>query len=533
MSILATLLLLHLPTHAKKSGRSPSATTAPHSHQKKGRKFGAKNKRRVVIIPVVKESLAKKAAHTMDLLKKSVMQTKNSAISSTNRLRRELKGYFSSDFEVLLLKLTRPADTRPAEADLDRFLNTVEDFARDLDTTNPTNPYRVTLHKLWNKAAESNGYTVLKTLYLLHMLLRYTQPEDGMIFKKILFKMMRETCTRSGSKYWDSNTIRHVGAETRHLGDFIARYTNYLLKRGRTFTASFEEMKLIAVGMRPEDITAQLLKAIKILDAALLCRTSADEECEVTVCCLELLARDIRELFLLFHTKLRFVVKEDATGDLFQDWNESEVRAILQHFKAFYNDRFDDIQAFLVDVAEVLGMYKITIPTVLNTPVIFDEPIAGRSGGSSGTKTDSNSGRKSLGPGSSGSNAHNSLDFDGDKSCSSFDLESLTGGRGSAAADGGPVYSDLGALSDAAGQRVGGGMGPAVADVYVEGASAADDESWDLPFFTASSISPTRSRPAKLTSTATAANRKVDKEGAVRAGGGSGGAGAEDPDKEA
>lgn len=192
------------------------------------------------------------------------------------------------------------------------------------------------------------------------------------------------------------------------------------------------------------------------------------------MCCLELLARDVRELFLLFHTKLRFVVKEEATGDLFQDWNESEVRAILQHFKSFYNDRNEDIQSFLVDTAEVLALYKIDIPVVLNTPAIFaehDEPIPGRSGG---TGTAGAAGAGAAGSaGAASFKDHATLD--GDKSASSFDLEALESPR----RDGGPVYSDLGAISDAGAQRVGGLGG---ADVYIEGAAEDDSaETWELP----------------------------------------------------
>ena len=259
------VLALVAGLHAAKRAPS-SAAGAPEKRRGKvkgGRGKGNGNnkvKGRKAVVPV-RQSLAKRAAQTVELLKSRAWETQQSALSSTNRFRRELKSMFSSDFEVLLLRLTKPSDTRPAEADLDRFLNTIEDFIRDLDTSNPTSPYRVTLHKIWTKAAESNGLTSLKALYLLHMLLRYTEPEDGMIFKKVLLKMMREPyapSTGTATKYWDAATIAHTGAETRHLADFIERYTTYLINRGRTFTASFEEMKLIAAGMRPEDVTAQV-----------------------------------------------------------------------------------------------------------------------------------------------------------------------------------------------------------------------------------------------------------------------------------
>ena len=58
--------------------------------------------------------------------------------------------------------------------------------------------------------------------------------------------------------------------------DFIFRYTNFILKRAKTFTSSFVEMKLITEGMDVDDICAQMFKAKKLLDAALDCKSSLD-----------------------------------------------------------------------------------------------------------------------------------------------------------------------------------------------------------------------------------------------------------------
>ena len=96
------------------------------------------------------------------------------------------------------------------------------------------------------------------------------------------------------------------------------------------------------------------MKAYKLLDAGLNCRTTRKEECDVVFACLELVVRDLRQLFGLFHEKLLWVVKEDETGDIFKGWEKAEVRAVLAHFKNFYNDRFDSIQSFLVEIGEIL-----------------------------------------------------------------------------------------------------------------------------------------------------------------------------------
>eukprot|EP01035_Chromulina_nebulosa_P018148 gene18148-23802_t len=63
--------------------------------------------------------------------------------------------------------------------------------------------------------------------------------------------MSREKSTKSLSKYFDIKRINDLTSNA--------------------FTSSFEEMKLIRVGMRTEDIFAQLLKANKIIANGLDC----------------------------------------------------------------------------------------------------------------------------------------------------------------------------------------------------------------------------------------------------------------------
>lgn len=353
--------------------------SSKYATDKKNKRGGTRKAGRIPIIPV-KESLSKKATRTLNQLEKAVRQTRTLAITQGIILRREMAEFFSSDFEVLLLKLTKPKDARPIDADVDRFLNTIEDFVRDADTTNPVNPYRTTLHKLWCKTAELNGYTVLKALFLLHTILRYTQPDDALIFKRLVFKMTKEECQRTGTKYFDEKRVANVDSYTSHLSDFILRYNAYLIKRGRAFTSQFEELHCISRNMRPDDIVAQLLKSMKVIDAALLCRTEPDEECEVSMSCLELLARDVRELFLLFHAQLRFVVAEHTSGRIFDEWPEAEVNTVIQHFKSYYNDRFEEIEAFLQDAAELLELYPAlcSFPSSLNIPALFDSHTASR-----------------------------------------------------------------------------------------------------------------------------------------------------------
>lgn len=78
----------------------------------------------------------------------------------------------SGDFESMLLKVTRPDDQRPPEDVVGAILDATGTFYRDEDVSAGTNPYRVTLRKLWTKMAERDWRTVAKALYVFHVLLR-------------------------------------------------------------------------------------------------------------------------------------------------------------------------------------------------------------------------------------------------------------------------------------------------------------------------------------------------------------------------
>jgi hypothetical protein len=218
-----------------------------------------KLKSRPAVVPVRKESYALKALRSMEIIKGRIKSGTDAALSSTGKVQRQFKSYFSSDFEVLLLRMTTPDDSRADEEDLEQFIGTIETFVRNMDVTSQSNPYRVTLRKIWTKAAESDGLTVLKAQFLLHSILKNTTPEDSLIFKTLLKKMLREKCKKTESKYFDIVKTCLISKETKHLQKFIRRYSTYIFERSETFTSCFEEMKLIDDGMRTEDICAQVI----------------------------------------------------------------------------------------------------------------------------------------------------------------------------------------------------------------------------------------------------------------------------------
>jgi hypothetical protein len=223
--------------------RDKSSTVDIKKHRNDNVKENVKG--RPAIIPVRKESYAVKALRSMEIIKGRIKTSTDAALLSTGKVQRQFKSYFSSDFEVLLLRMTTPDDSRAEEDDIEQFIGTIETFVRNMDVTSQSNPYRVTLRKIWTKAAESDGLTVLKAQFLLHSILRSTTPEDSLIFKTLLKKMLREKCKKTESKYFDIVKTSLISKETKYLQKFIKKYSTYIFERAETFTSCFEEMKLI------------------------------------------------------------------------------------------------------------------------------------------------------------------------------------------------------------------------------------------------------------------------------------------------
>ncbi|RYG67773.1 hypothetical protein EON64_06700, partial [archaeon] len=100
--------------------------------------------------------------------------------------KRELKRYFASDFEGLLLALTQPTSSAIDASLLNSFLATLNSFVLTDNVRDKHNPFVVTLRKLHAKCAEGSARTSLKTFFLLHTLCTSVQDDDLRIYRKIL-----------------------------------------------------------------------------------------------------------------------------------------------------------------------------------------------------------------------------------------------------------------------------------------------------------------------------------------------------------
>ena len=64
---------------------------------------------------------------------------------------------------------------------------------------------------------------------------------------------------------------------------------------------------------------------------------------DVTLVCMELVARDLKDLFTMYYEKLRWLLLEEEGGNnagLFEGWRIDEVDAVLAHLRSFYDERY-------------------------------------------------------------------------------------------------------------------------------------------------------------------------------------------------
>lgn len=94
--------------------------------------------------------------------------------------------------------MTFPNDEVINRKDINKFIATIKSFVVNKDLYAENNPYRVTLRKLWKKMIEKDARTKLKALYMLHLLLIITEPEDNCIFRALIYRMVSGvTCIAS------------------------------------------------------------------------------------------------------------------------------------------------------------------------------------------------------------------------------------------------------------------------------------------------------------------------------------------------
>ena len=130
-------------------------------------------------------------------------QEKTTSLSSN--IYREVKGLTSSELEQVMLKSTRPDDTPVKSKHVERLVGVTYQISGKYDI------YDAVLRKLWNKMAEKDLRTKMKSVYVLHRFGVDGGPEHQEALKQRL-RALRKTKDpkRSGSRYFDSKVLMGV-----------------------------------------------------------------------------------------------------------------------------------------------------------------------------------------------------------------------------------------------------------------------------------------------------------------------------------
>jgi hypothetical protein len=282
--LLLTLIIVIEWTEGKSTRSKGSINSKPSKYDdskdrkdKKRQKIKVKKQHsiRSTILPTKKkETTSDKLLRTINDVNSNLMSSVKSTINITARIKRNIKSYFSSDFEVLLLQLTNPSDDKPLYYDLNRFLATTKTFVRNIDLKNKSNPYRVTLHKIWCKVLEKDIRIVCKALFLLHSLLKCSDSPDAIIYQSLIRQMSTETVKASNSKYFDFSKINYnINNDNNNDDDsnssyqlsqkkyysFVRIYSRYLLNRSKMYVKDFKEMKEdISYGISSDEIVRKV-----------------------------------------------------------------------------------------------------------------------------------------------------------------------------------------------------------------------------------------------------------------------------------
>lgn len=217
---------------------------------------------RTVVVPAKKEGLVTTAKKSFRKMSNHLLETAKTVSKTASLLNRDIKAYFSSDFEVLLLRMTAPTDVKTSPVDVSRFIATTDTFIYNSDILSESNTYRVTLRKLWAKIAEKDVRTSLKALHLLHTLLVNSKPRSAALYQKLVHKMRKQFDQKTRTKYFDAKILQRdavaVSEEDRPLIVFAQAFFRYILARSENYTADFDELSAVGYKAKVKTVIAEV-----------------------------------------------------------------------------------------------------------------------------------------------------------------------------------------------------------------------------------------------------------------------------------
>ena len=340
-----------------------------------------------------------------------VETVKNAAVSSVNAARetttklssnvyREIKGLTSSELEQVMLKATKPNDEPVKGKHVERLVGVTYQISGRYDI------YDAVLRKLWNKMAERDWRTTIKSLYILHRFAADGAPDHQAALKARLRELRRtRDPKRKGDKFFNSKTLTpadNAAPEVRPFAEFLSRYAHYVLLRAQCFGGVFNEISQESAGSggpsssrssrssskaAAKPITATALRtehleaAQMILKAGCACALKDGEVCESTAMCVERVVSDLIGLTTATAVALNRALKggKDSKG---------ADPAIVKKWCQFYSEELlPQTKALMKRTTPELDAYGMFLPSRMGASVSGELLQKGLQGGDEGDKS--------------------------------------------------------------------------------------------------------------------------------------------------
>lgn len=320
-------------------------------------------------------------------VKETMMSATKAAQERTSQLSsniyREVKGLTSSELEQVMLKATRPDGEPVKTKHVERLVGVTYQISGKYDI------YDAVLRKLWNKMAEKDMRTKLKSVYVLH---RFAV-DGGVDHQEALKQRLRalrktkdpkrSSGGRGGTRYFDSKVLIGVDndPETSGYRAFLSRYAHYVLTRAQTFGGIFNEINPLPApapaskkgrskrgappSKKPKNppLCEEHLKfAQMVLKAGLACTLHDGEESESTAMCVERVAADLMGLTAAVAVALKRELRQRQPDESDEDSEE-----LVRQWCEFYSEELlPDTKKFCKKVTPKLDTYGLYLPSRMN-----------------------------------------------------------------------------------------------------------------------------------------------------------------------
>ena len=315
-----------------------------------------------------------------DTMLSAASATKERTTQLSSNIYREVKGLTSSELEQVMLKATRPDETPVKTKHVERLVGVTYQISGKYDI------YDAVLRKLWNKMAEKNMRTKLKSVYVLHRFSVDGGPDHQEALKQRLRALRktkdpkRSTGGRGGTRYFDSKVLIGVDndPETAGYRAFLSRYAHYVLTRAQTFGGIFNEISLVSMPSAPPSKKGRKSKgspakpknpplceehlkfAQMVLKAGLACTLHDGEDSESTAMCVERVAADLMGLTAAVAVALKRELKQQSISE------DSE--ELVKQWCEFYADELlPETKKFCKKVTNKLDTYGLYLPSRMSS----------------------------------------------------------------------------------------------------------------------------------------------------------------------